>query len=133
MKLMADGLIEGKMGIGTVVVNNTWTLLATIPPPDWDEYVKSGLHKPSQATVQEINRGESNTSLIHLSKGELSKDLFPLETMKLVMRKVSEKMEPFGYEDPKGYLPLREALSAYLKAMGIMNCPKIENKVTKIS
>lgn len=122
-ELMADGLIEGKMGMGTVVVNNTWTLIATNPPPDWNEHVKSGLHKPSQATVQEINQAESNTNFIQLSKGELSKDLFPLETMKLVMGKVSDKMKPFGYEDPKGFLPLREALTTYLKALGINTSP----------
>lgn len=122
-ELMADGLIEGKMGMGTIVVNNTWTLLATNPPPDWNEHVKSGLHKPSQATVQEINQAESNTNLIQLSKGELSKDLFPLETMKLVMGRVSNKMEAFGYEEPKGFMPLREALSNYLRTVGVHASP----------
>jgi GntR family transcriptional regulator of abcA and norABC len=114
-ELMADGLIQGKIGIGTVVVNNTWTLLATNPPPDWNKHIKSGLHKPSQATVQQINQAESNTNLIQLSKGELSTDIFPLDTMKLVMRRVSENMEAFGYEEPKGFFPLREAISDYLK------------------
>ncbi|MED1597275.1 MULTISPECIES: PLP-dependent aminotransferase family protein [Bacillus] len=118
-ELIADGLIEGKIGMGTVVVNNTWTLLATNPSPDWNEHVKSGLLKPSQATVQEINQAETNTNLIQLSKGELSKDVFPLDTMKLIIRRVSEKIEAFGYEEPKGFLPLREALSNYLKTFGI--------------
>ncbi|MGE8207619.1 PLP-dependent aminotransferase family protein [Heyndrickxia sp. NPDC080065] len=122
-ELMADGLIEGKMGMGTIVVNNTWTLLATNPPPDWNEHVKSGLHKPSQATVQEINQAESNNNLIQLSKGELSTEVFPLDTMKLVMRRVSEKMEAFGYEEPKGFLPLREALSNYLRTIGVHVSP----------
>ncbi len=40
-ELMADGLIQGKIGAGTIVTNNTWSLLATNPPPDWSEYVKS--------------------------------------------------------------------------------------------
>lgn len=101
-ELTADGLIEGKMGMGTVVVNNTWTLLATNPPPDWNEYVKSGSHKPSLPTVQEINKDESNTSLIQLSKGELSPKIFPLDTMKLVMQRVTENMGIFGYEEPNG-------------------------------
>jgi GntR family transcriptional regulator, regulator for abcA and norABC len=116
---MADGLIEGKMGLGTFVVNNTWTLLATNPPPDWNEHVKSGLLKPSRATVQEINQAESNAGLIQLSKGELSTDVFPLDIMKLVMQRVSENLEAFGYEEPKGYLPLREAISDYLRKAGI--------------
>jgi GntR family transcriptional regulator of abcA and norABC len=122
-ELMAEGLIEGEMGKGTIVINNTWTLLATNPPPDWNEHVKSGLYKPSKATVQEINQAESNTKLIQLSKGELSADIFPLDTMKLVMRRVSEKMEAFGYEEPKGFLPLRVALSTYLRTVGIQASP----------
>ncbi|NRD78580.1 PLP-dependent aminotransferase family protein [Bacillus sp. BRMEA1] len=122
-ELMADGLIEGKMGMGTFVVNNTWTLLATNPPPDWKEHVKSGLIRPSQSTVQQINQAESNTNLIQLSKGELSKDLFPLDTMKFVMQRVSEEMQAFGYEEPKGFLALREAISDYLKTFGVQASP----------
>lgn len=122
-ELMADGLIEAKIGLGTYVANNTWTLLATNPPPDWDEHVKSGLLRPSQSTVQEINLAESNADLIQLSKGELSKDLFPLDTMKSVLRRVSDQLEAFGYEEPKGFLPLREALSDYLKTIGIQASP----------
>lgn len=122
-ELMADGLIEAKIGLGTYVANNTWTLLATNPPPDWDEHVKSGLLRPSQSTVQEINLAESNADFIQLSKGELSKDLFPLDTMKSVLRRVSDQLEAFGYEEPKGFLPLREALSDYLKTIGIQASP----------
>ncbi|MBN6186834.1 PLP-dependent aminotransferase family protein [Aneurinibacillus sp. BA2021] len=122
-ELMADGLIEGRVGAGTVVVNNTWTLLATNPPPDWDAYVRMGVHKPSQTTVQEINQAESNPDLIQLGKGELSPDIFPLETMQRVVRHVSEKLEAFGYEEPKGYLPLRQAVSEYIKTFGIHASP----------
>jgi GntR family transcriptional regulator of abcA and norABC len=118
-ELTADGLIEGKLGMGTVVVNNTWTLLAMTPPPDWSEYVKSGLHKPSLSAVQDINQDEFNTELIQLSKGELSPDIFPLETMKLVLERVTQKMEGFGYEEPRGYLPLRQAVRDYLLRQGI--------------
>lgn len=75
-ELMADGLIQGKIGAGTIVTNNTWSLLATNPPPDWSEYVKAGIHKPSKLMVREINEAEANNKLIHLSKGELSPHLF---------------------------------------------------------
>ncbi|PFR57366.1 GntR family transcriptional regulator, partial [Bacillus cereus] len=30
-ELMADGLIQGEIGAGTIVTNNTWSLLATNP------------------------------------------------------------------------------------------------------
>ncbi|MDL5024765.1 PLP-dependent aminotransferase family protein [Bacillus velezensis] len=122
-ELMADGLIEGRMGKGTVVTNNTWTLLAKNSAPDWDQYVTSGIQQPSQKIVQEINKSESNSDLIQLSKGELSKEIFPLAAMKEMMGKVSQNIEAFGYEEPKGYLPLREALSGYLRTIGIQASP----------
>lgn len=122
-ELTADGLIKGKLGMGTVVVNNTWTLLATTPPPDWSEYIKSGLHKPSMATVQEINKSEFHPNLIQLGKGELSPDMFPIETMKEVMGRVTEKLNGFGYEEPRGYFPLRQAVSEYVARHGIVASP----------
>ncbi|MFB8093875.1 PLP-dependent aminotransferase family protein [Bacillus velezensis] len=118
-ELTADGLIEGRMGKGTVVTNNTWTLLAKNSAPDWDQYVTSGIQQPSQKIVQEINKSESNSDLIQLSKGEFSHEIFPLAAMKKMMGKVSQNIEAFGYEEPKGYLPLREALSGYLRTIGI--------------
>ncbi|MGN4818991.1 efflux pump transcription regulator NorG [Bacillus cereus group sp. MYBK139-2] len=122
-ELMADGLIQGKIGAGTIVTNNTWSLLATNPPPDWSEYVKAGIHKPSKLMVREINEAEANNKLIHLSKGELAPHLFPLETMQSIMKKVSEELDYFGYEEQKGFYPLREAISKYVKSFGIHTSP----------
>ncbi|MEK3711305.1 PLP-dependent aminotransferase family protein [Bacillus sp. FSL K6-1005] len=122
-ELMADGLIEGRMGKGTVVINNTWTLLAKNSAPNWEKYVTSGIQQPSRRIVQEINKSESNSDLIQLSKGELSNEIFPLSAMKEIMGKVSQNIEAFGYEEPKGYLPLRKALSVYLKTIGIQASP----------
>lgn len=122
-ELMADGLIQGKIGAGTVVTNNTWSLLATNPPPDWSEYVKAGIHKPSKLMVREINEAEANKTLIHLSKGELAPQLFPLKTMQSIMKNVSDELDYFGYEEQKGFLPLREAISKYVKSFGIHVSP----------
>ncbi|RKF52406.1 GntR family transcriptional regulator [Bacillus wiedmannii] len=122
-ELMADGLIQSQIGVGTIVTNNTWSLLATNPPPDWSEYVKAGIHKPSKLMVREINEAEANNKLIHLSKGELAPQLFPLETMQSIMKSVSEELDYFGYEEQKGFLPLREAISNYVKSYGIHASP----------
>ncbi len=43
--------------------------------------------------------------------------------MKSVVRKVSDHLEPFGYEEPKGNLKLRHAISDYLKKTGINASP----------
>ena len=118
-ELAAEGLVEGKLGMGTVVVNNTWTLMRSAPPVNWNEQVGLGTHQASLSTVQAINLAESDESLIQLSKGELSKDLFPLEDMKAVLTKIGQELEPFGYEDPKGNLQLRETIAKYLQHKGI--------------
>ncbi|MCY8957893.1 PLP-dependent aminotransferase family protein [Bacillus cereus] len=122
-ELMADGLIQGQIGAGTIVTNNTWSLLATNPPPDWSEYVKAGIHKPSKLMVREINEAEANKTLIHLSKGELAPHLFPLETMQSIIKNVSEELDYFGYEEQKGFYPLREAISKYVRSFGIHVSP----------
>ncbi|MGX5555932.1 efflux pump transcription regulator NorG [Bacillus cereus] len=122
-ELMADGLIQGQIGAGTIVTNNTWSLLATNPPPDWSEYVKAGIHKPSKLMVREINEAEANKTLIHLSKGELAPHLFPLETMQSIIKNVSEELDYFGYEEQKGFYPLREAISKYVKSFRIHASP----------
>ncbi|MCK9912624.1 winged helix-turn-helix domain-containing protein, partial [Microbacteriaceae bacterium K1510] len=38
-ELKAEGLLESVMGSGTIVSNNTWSMLTSTPPPDWAAYV----------------------------------------------------------------------------------------------
>lgn len=40
-------------------------------PPDWSEYVKAGIHKPSKLMVREINEAEANKNLSILVKVNL--------------------------------------------------------------
>lgn len=122
-ELTAEGLIEGKSGSGTKVINNTWNLLATTPPPDWSSYVNSGIHKPNFPTIQEINQAEFIPNIIRLGTGELSPDLLAGASMKQVFEKLSTKEISYGYEEPKGLLPLREEISNYLKTIGIQASP----------
>lgn len=122
-ELTADGLIEGRLGMGTIVINNTWTLMRSNPPVNWNEQIQLGSHQASLATVQAINLAESDESLIQLSKGELSRDLFPLEEMRSVIQKIGNELTPFGYEDPKGNPELRAAISEYLIKKGVIAPP----------
>jgi len=118
-ELIAEGLIEGKSGSGTRVVNNTWNLLATTPPPDWSSYVNLGIHKPNLPTIQEINQAEFTSNIIRLGTGELSPDLIPSISMKKVFNELSNRDISYGYEEPKGLLPLREQIATYLNTIGI--------------
>lgn len=122
-ELMADGLIEGRAGKGTVVTNNTWTLMGDHLSTNWNGNVTQGIHKASVSTVQEINEAESDNRFIQLSKGELSPELFPLEEMQDIVQQVSKQLTPFGYEEPKGNIKLREAISNYLKERGFHVSP----------
>jgi GntR family transcriptional regulator of abcA and norABC len=122
-ELIAEGLIEGKSGIGTRVINNTWNLLASTPPPDWSSYVNFGIHKPNLPTIHEINQAEFIPNIIRLGTGELSPNLIPSTSMKKVINKLSTREISYGYGEPKGLMPLREQLSNYLKTIGISASP----------
>lgn len=122
-ELIAEGLIEGKSGSGTRVVNNTWNLLATTPPPDWNSYVKVGTHKPNLPTIQEINQAEFIPNIIRLGTGELSPNLIPSTSMKKIFHQLSNSEISYGYEEPKGLLPLREQIANYLRTIGISASP----------
>lgn len=122
-ELIAEGLIEGKSGSGTRVVNNTWNLLATTPPPDWDSYVSFGTHKPNLPTIQEINHAEFTPDIIRLGTGELSPNLFPSSSMKKIFHQLANREISYGYEEPLGLLPLREQIASYLKSIGISASP----------
>lgn len=122
-ELIAEGLLEGKSGSGTKVINNTWSLMTSAPPPDWNSYVQAGIHQPNLPTIQEINKAEFDPNIIRLGTGELSPDLFPREMMKQIINRVSDRIDSLGYEEPKGLLFLREQLSKYLKTNGIEASP----------
>ncbi|MEK4802710.1 PLP-dependent aminotransferase family protein [Oceanobacillus sp. FSL K6-0118] len=122
-ELVADGLIESKVGSGTRVVNNTWSLLASTPPPDWTSYVRSGIYEPNISTIQKINESEANSNIIRLGTGELSPDLLPNEQMKKFLQMEVGDTLSLGYEEPKGSFELRETISHYLKKKGIEAAP----------
>jgi GntR family transcriptional regulator of abcA and norABC len=122
-ELIAEGLIEGKSGSGTKVVNNTWNLLATTPPPDWNSYVNFGTHKPNLPTIQEINQAEFTPNIIRLGTGELSPNLIPRSSMKKIFHQLANSEISYGYEEPKGLLPLREQIANYLRTIGISASP----------
>ena len=122
-ELAADGLIESKVGSGTRVVNNTWSLLAATPPPDWISYVRSGIHEPNISIIQKINDAEANPSIIRLGTGELSPDLLPKKQMEKLLQLDMGETLSLGYEEPKGSLDLRKTISHYLKKKGIEASP----------
>lgn len=123
-ELTAEGLIESKVGSGTKVVNNTWNLLVSTPPPDWISYVHSGIHEPNIKMIQEINKAEINPKYIRLGTGELSPDLLPNEQMREIFQANIGYSLSLGYSEPKGSLSLRKTVSKYLNVKGIQAGPE---------
>lgn len=122
-ELKSEGLIEGKSSGGTVIINNTWSLLASTPPPNWENYIKGGIHHPNLATIQTINKLEFDEKIIRLGTGELSPELYPKDMMKIVLNNTVEKVHSLGYEEPKGSLHLRKEISKYVEKFGIKAPP----------
>lgn len=122
-ELTADGLIEARVGKGTIVINNTWSLLASTPPPDWTSYVKAGFYHPNIQMIQEINKAEADQNILRLGTGELSPELLPNEKIKQILLRNSSKMFSLGYSEPKGELYLRVQISEYIKSRGINASP----------
>lgn len=122
-ELVADGLIQAKVGRGTVVMNNTWSIISSTPPPDWRNYVKSGTYQPNQSIIQDINNAESRPDIIRLGTGELAPELLPSEKMKKVFLQNKKQPLSLSYTEPKGDLYLREKICNFLKTKGIAVTP----------
>ncbi len=122
--LKAEGLIDGQGRRGTVIINNSWSLMASNPPPNWEHYIQSGMHWSNQSTIQAINKLEFEPDMIRLGTGELAPELYPNEMMAEVFSKVGRTVTHLGYESPKGSIHLREALSKYLYKFGVKASPE---------
>ncbi|WP_053954955.1 PLP-dependent aminotransferase family protein [Inediibacterium massiliense] len=122
-ELKAEGLIEGKSGRGTEIVNNTWSLLASISPPNWKNYIEGGTHRPNQQTIQMINKLEFDPDMIRLGTGELAPELFPKDKMKKVLTNIPDTIPSLGYLGPKGLFELRKVISEHLKKYNIHVSP----------
>ncbi|MFL0555708.1 PLP-dependent aminotransferase family protein [Paenibacillus barengoltzii] len=122
-ELIAAGLLQGDRGGGTRVVNHTWGVLTASPPPDWNEYVSSGVQYPNLPAVQEINRAEFQPGILRLGTGEMGPDLLPQDEMAELLGRMAAKVPYLGYGEPNGDLRLREVIAARLRRQGITVSP----------
>lgn len=91
--------------------------------PDWACHIREGVHFSNDATIQQINRLETRPGMIRLSSGEIAPEQYPQEAMRKVLEEVARTMGPMGYEEPRGNMPLREEICAYLADSGIHVSP----------
>ncbi|WP_324822428.1 PLP-dependent aminotransferase family protein [Sinanaerobacter sp. ZZT-01] len=117
--LEAYGIIEGRVGKGTVIISNTWSLMFSSKEASWGSYVKSGYFKENLPTIQVINKLEFVDGITRLGTGEMSPDLFPKEAVTKAIQSLAPKMSSLNYLGPLGLDELRETLSYRLKEFGI--------------
>jgi GntR family transcriptional regulator, regulator for abcA and norABC len=112
-ELRAAGLIERRKGSGTKVCQpNPGIQTAT---PNWRKYLDSGTFMPNLPLIRRI-RSELRKELpiIDFASGELSPDLFPQDSVQQLLKERTFSAV-LGYDDPHGYLPLRQTLVTLLQ------------------
>lgn len=116
--LEQEGFIITRTGSGTYVSNYLKNQLIS---NKWMEMMEWSSIGRNQYTVQLINKLETNTSYLHISKGELGTDLIPHLELKNAMNRVSNDIGTFslGYNNGYGYHKLRELIACRLKKSGI--------------
>lgn len=107
--LAAEGLVEGRVGHGTVVLS------PPTPPPEgpvrpmhW-----ATVSEAEDPVVADINAIVRRPGAISFAHGEMSADLYPSDVLgQLFARALGVGHAPLGYGPVAGYLPLREAIAA---------------------
>lgn len=118
-ELKAEGFVESKKSSGTIILNNTWSLLTLNSPPDWGKKISKSMHEPNLDFIKLINDIDPERGFIRLGAGELARDMMPSKYMKKILHNLVDDITYMGYEEPKGLLVLREEIAKYLKKRGI--------------
>lgn len=120
-QLTSEGIIQGNIGGGTKVINNTWNLMNQ--RYNWNSYISSGSHQQNQMIIQKINAAETDPDMIRMGSCEPASELIPHKKLQGILRKLSNSSQQLGYEDPKGSLFLRTEICKYLLSLGIIANP----------
>ncbi|SEB87222.1 PLP-dependent aminotransferase family protein [Paenibacillus sp. GP183] len=113
-ELRSLGIIESRTGSGTRVSTTKWGVTPK-HTPNWSRYAEGGSFLPNLPFMRRIREAlTQTTSLIDLASGELSGDLAPTHEITMLMSE-HQYTSYLGYDNPQGYLPLREDLVSYLE------------------
>ncbi|MWV42820.1 aminotransferase class I/II-fold pyridoxal phosphate-dependent enzyme [Paenibacillus sp. HJL G12] len=112
-ELRSMGIIESRSGSGTRVSQYKWGATPR-HTPNWKRYAEGGSFLPNVPFLRRIREALSQTpSMIDFASGELSGDLSPMNEIAMLMDE-HHYTSYLGYANPQGYIPLRQALVAYL-------------------
>jgi GntR family transcriptional regulator / MocR family aminotransferase len=129
-RLLAEGYVETRSGVGTMVAEDLADLPMTPPTVNSDASTINDpvLLEPSgrARSVGALPLNEATPSPIFLSPGYPALEAFPFSTWARLASQFwrAEPAHLLGYQDPQGYMPLRVAISEYLRtARGISATP----------
>lgn len=112
-ELRALGIIESRTGSGTRVSKYKWGATPK-HTPNWRRYVEGGSFLPNLPFLRRIREAlQKDNSLIDFASGELGADISPVEEINTIIDE-NHYTEYLGYDNPQGFVPLREALVTYL-------------------
>jgi len=112
-ELRSIGMIESRTGSGTRVSMTKWGATPKLPP-NWGRYAEGGHFLPNVPFLRRIREAlAQNPDLCDFASGELSADLAPINEITKLMSE-HQYTSYLGYDNPQGYIPLRQALVSYL-------------------
>lgn len=113
-KLRSMGIIESQTGSGTRVSSSKWGATPK-HTPNWSRYAEGGSFLPNLPFLRKIREAlAQHPSMIDFASGELSADLAPADEITALMSE-HRYTAYLGYDNPQGYIPLRQALVSYLE------------------
>ncbi|MFC5448502.1 MocR-like pyridoxine biosynthesis transcription factor PdxR [Paenibacillus aestuarii] len=112
-ELRSIGIIESQTGSGTRVSMSKWGATPKYTP-NWNRYAESGNFLPNPAFLRRIREAlNQEPSLIDMASGDLAGDMAPIHEITKLMSE-NQYASYLGYDNPQGYIPLREALVTFL-------------------
>ncbi|WP_160723069.1 MocR-like pyridoxine biosynthesis transcription factor PdxR [Bacillus sp. USDA818B3_A] len=112
-ELESNGLINRNRGSGTTVSKDIWGMTKK-RIPSWNRYIEAGSFLPNLPVTQRIHKEMAEQKLINLASGELSQDLFPMNSLREITANRSF-IGSLGYDHPQGSVILRETLTNHVK------------------
>ncbi|MHC0037792.1 MocR-like pyridoxine biosynthesis transcription factor PdxR [Pseudoneobacillus sp. C159] len=111
-ELQSNGLIQRNRGSGTMISKDIWGITKK-RIPSWNRYIEAGSFLPNLPVTQRIRKEMEEQKLINLASGELSEDLFPLESFREITSTRSF-IGRLGYDHPQGNAILRNTISKHV-------------------
>jgi GntR family transcriptional regulator, regulator for abcA and norABC len=112
-ELESDGLIQRNRGSGTTISKDIWGITKK-RIPSWNRYIEAGSFLPNLPVTQRIRKEAVEHKLINLASGELSEDLFPMDSLRQITSTRSF-IGSLGYDHPQGNVILRETITKHVK------------------